>query len=524
MGLRERVGGCLSNCEALSQASPLTKPLTTALHEMMQRLDEPLRVAVVGIMKAGKSTFMNALMGTDIVLTGDTETTYTVGWFRYGETPSLTIQFRDGTQRKAPFEDLERWTVRASSEEDIQKVQYVIIHYPSEVLKELEFIDTPGLNSKYGTDAQNTLDFLSVQSSKDTVQEASRADAVLYAFNRCPTDTDRDILENFHRNCVESSPINAIGILTKVDAGGIWKVTGEQTPVEAAETVTQKTMESPVMRSLLFSTLPICALAVEGFEKLTQADWTALDYIATLDEALMKDKLLKNGERFLTRETPPFSDIGPIEVRKHLMDCLGQYGILEIALQRKEGKSQEEIKEILAEKCGMNAIRAMLLKHFRNRTFLIKCRFVFGYISSVIESLQASNGQNRDVMAICNQVEENIESIFDELQALRELNVLKLYYESLEKKGSYQPGVLRFDNQEVEDLMHITGEYGRTVEERLDLTPGSSFQEMEQRAKEKTMLWRAKGGCGQAVYRMATATITHSYEIMHYHLNALNDI
>src|SRR5699024_5242732 len=120
----------------------------------------------------------------DILYTGELETTYTVGWFKYGENPSITVCFRDGTTLEAPFSDLGRWSVRAYEKENprINDVKYLIIYYPSTVLKQLEFIDTPGLNSVYGTDAQNTMDFLALQGSEDTLYETSMADAVIYAF------------------------------------------------------------------------------------------------------------------------------------------------------------------------------------------------------------------------------------------------------------------------------------------------------------------------------------------------------
>ncbi|MSX07522.1 MAG: Isoniazid-inducible protein iniC, partial [Actinobacteria bacterium] len=45
------------------------------LDECLYRLDEPLRVALAGSLKAGKSTLLNSLVGQDIAPTDATECT-----------------------------------------------------------------------------------------------------------------------------------------------------------------------------------------------------------------------------------------------------------------------------------------------------------------------------------------------------------------------------------------------------------------------------------------------------------------
>ena len=49
---------------------------------MTQRLDEPLRVAIAGRVKAGKSTLLNALVGERLAATDAGECTRIVTWYR----------------------------------------------------------------------------------------------------------------------------------------------------------------------------------------------------------------------------------------------------------------------------------------------------------------------------------------------------------------------------------------------------------------------------------------------------------
>src|SRR5206468_270497 len=51
------------------------------LGDGQDRLQAPMRVAIIGRVKAGKSTAMNALLGHPVVPTGETEVTFNVTWF-----------------------------------------------------------------------------------------------------------------------------------------------------------------------------------------------------------------------------------------------------------------------------------------------------------------------------------------------------------------------------------------------------------------------------------------------------------
>ena len=66
------------------------------LHDQLCRLDEPLRVAIAGKVKAGKSTLLNALVGEQIAPTDAGECTRVVTWYRDGATPRIVLHPRDG--------------------------------------------------------------------------------------------------------------------------------------------------------------------------------------------------------------------------------------------------------------------------------------------------------------------------------------------------------------------------------------------------------------------------------------------
>ena len=72
------------------------------LGELDRRLREPLRLALAGIVKAGKSTLLNAMLGEQIAPTDAGECTRVVTWYRYADTPSITAFVSGGEERRLP--------------------------------------------------------------------------------------------------------------------------------------------------------------------------------------------------------------------------------------------------------------------------------------------------------------------------------------------------------------------------------------------------------------------------------------
>ena len=106
-------------------------------------------------MKAGKSTFLNALLREKLTITDGLEATLIPTWFKYGEKPRINIHFKDGSSHPSTFEERSRWTAASKEETDLSQVKYVSIEYPAEILRRMEFIDTPGLFSPTDTDASS---------------------------------------------------------------------------------------------------------------------------------------------------------------------------------------------------------------------------------------------------------------------------------------------------------------------------------------------------------------------------------
>ncbi len=134
-----------------------SQTLTSVLNKLSIRAKEPMKVAVTGQFSSGKSTFLNALISKDILPTGVTPVTSKVNFIKYGDEYKLEIHFNDGRVEFHPVQNLQNFTDQRHSIEDIK---YLTLYIPHDTLKDITFVDTPGLNSQSIQDTKTTLNVL----------------------------------------------------------------------------------------------------------------------------------------------------------------------------------------------------------------------------------------------------------------------------------------------------------------------------------------------------------------------------
>src|SRR5256885_2788057 len=77
-------------------------PTQGQVFDVRRRLSEPLRVAIAGRLKSGKSTLVNALIGRRVAPTEVGECTRIVTQFRYGTADRVDVVRRDGRPGRPP--------------------------------------------------------------------------------------------------------------------------------------------------------------------------------------------------------------------------------------------------------------------------------------------------------------------------------------------------------------------------------------------------------------------------------------
>ena len=196
-----------------------TRPRPRRVHRLqavLDRLDEPLRVAIAGKVKAGKSTLLNALVGEELAPTDAGECTRIVTWYRDGITYRATLEPTQGEPRQVPFtRDGGAINDRPRRHRAPTTSTRLVIEWPSSSLRQMTLIDTPGIASLSTDVSARTNAFLTPGEDQVTP-----ADAVLYLMRHLHA-SDINFLEAFHdEEFSQATPVNAVAVLSPGRRGG----------------------------------------------------------------------------------------------------------------------------------------------------------------------------------------------------------------------------------------------------------------------------------------------------------------
>lgn len=177
------------------------------LDDIIERTSDPLMLMVMGSFSAGKSSFINALVGEEIAAVDDTPTTAVVTKLCYGAQDKLFLHFRDGSVQATTPSKFRRMTVKNEDKQVTElheRLDYVERQLPIEILQQVSIIDSPGLNDVVAKRSAATKNFV------------SKADTVLWMFAAGQVGT-REELEEIDKLTPRLKPIAVINKMDTVD-------------------------------------------------------------------------------------------------------------------------------------------------------------------------------------------------------------------------------------------------------------------------------------------------------------------
>jgi predicted GTPase len=178
----------LEKLRSFSRKLKLTKSIVL-INDVLQRIEQrSFSIAVVGEFKRGKSTFINALLGQEILPSDILPCSATLNRVTYGVKPEVKIIFKDGHEEQIPIEKLTDYVTKLTPESEItaELIKEAVVYYPIPYCQNnIDVIDTPGLND----DENMTEVTLSVLPQVDA--------AIMIILAQSPfSEFERDLLEN----------------------------------------------------------------------------------------------------------------------------------------------------------------------------------------------------------------------------------------------------------------------------------------------------------------------------------------
>jgi tetratricopeptide (TPR) repeat protein len=247
-GVRDAFAGL----ERLIAARPELATLSGDVARAAADFERPLLVTVMGEFSSGKSSFVNAFIGSDVAPTGITPTTATINVVRYGRERGGRIVYLDDTTEAVPWSQLFA-RLRDMAPEEARRVARVDIMLPLETLERVNLVDTPGLNSILPEHEEVARGFI------------ARADAVvwLFAAGQAGKASEREALTS-----IREQGVRVLGVLNKIDQ------------LSSPDGAAVEELLDRELGSLLEKVVPVSARRALAGE--VDSNWTALE--RALDE------------------------------------------------------------------------------------------------------------------------------------------------------------------------------------------------------------------------------------------------
>ncbi len=299
----------------------------------------PPRIVIVGRLKAGKSTLVNALIGAPVAETAALEATNVVAVYQDGAPARAEMVLLDGSRLPV---DTVRGQVTALPTPP-EQVAYLHRWLPSAAIRDHTLVDTPGLATLTAENEARTRRAL-IDGFAQTRAASVDADAAVFLFDSTPRADEIDFLKQ-----LGFTPLTTLGVLSRADGFGEGAL-GSRDPLEHATEHAAKLATR--LQDLVMTVLPVAGLLAETSHtgSLTENDARALAALGGIAPLDLIDLLDSDAPAAV-----------PAAVRGRLLDLLGEYGTIHGRAVAARGAAA--LNEWLVAASGVPRLRSVLAHH-----------------------------------------------------------------------------------------------------------------------------------------------------------------
>ncbi|MCG7595530.1 dynamin-like GTPase family protein [Mycobacterium sp. PSTR-4-N] len=444
MSTSDRVRAILGGTIAAYRGDPAYRDRPALHHELAgvgHRLNQPMRIALAGTLKAGKSTLVNALVGDTIAPTDATEATRIVTWFRHGPTPRVSANHRDGHRSNVPItrDPTDRGLTFDLARLDPDDVVDLDVEWPAAELVDATIIDTPGTSSLSRDVSARTLRLLV------PADGIPRVDAVVFLL-RTLNAADIALLQQIGELVGGSAgALGVIGVASRADEIGAGRIDAMMSARDVAQRFTAEMDRTGICQAVV----PVSGLLALTARTLRQSEFVALEKLAGVDAAELTKAML-SVDRFVREDST--LPVDPA-TRAALLDRFGMFGIrISIAVLRAGVSDSVALADELLERSGLVALREVIDQQFAQRSDLLKAHTALLTLREIV---------TRNPIPATPHILADIEPLLADTHAFEELRLLSAL-RSL-------PTTLNPD--EMASLRRLIGGSGADAASRLGLTP-----------------------------------------------------
>ncbi len=429
------------------------------LQDLSARLTGPLRIAIAGKIKAGKSTLLNALVGEELAPTDAGECTRIVTWYRQGDQPTVLLHPRSGEPEYAYYTRETGALDIDLGGRDHEDVDHLEVSWPSSRLSRMTLIDTPGIASISTDLSARTLRVLTPEDDRPPV-----VDAVLYLL-RHTHPSDVRFLEAFHDDdLAHGTPMNAVGVLSRSDEIGSCRLDA----LDVAERVGQRYQSEPRLRALCPVIVPVAGLLGHAAVSLREPEYRVLAALAT-GQRNEVDQLLLTADRLGNRPSAAATELE----RQHLLSRLGLFGVrLSVELIRNgEARTATDLSAELARRSGLERLRTVLTRQFTERSRILKAHSALIALEAILRAGGCSDPDG--LRAAAEQITSSAHA-FEEVRLLDRLRT----------------GALQVPERHADELDRLLGGSGHDPASRLALAENPSADDVTAAAMDALNRWQ----------------------------------
>ncbi|OBG17669.1 Isoniazid-inducible protein iniC [Mycolicibacterium celeriflavum] len=448
MSTSDQVRAILAGTMQAYRADPAYRQRPDVHNELERiggRLNQPIRIALAGTLKAGKSTLVNALVGEDIAPTDATEATRIVTWFRHGPTPKVTANHRGGRRSNVPIgrDPNEGGLTFDFASLDPEDIIDLDVEWPAAELIDTTIIDTPGTSSLSRDVSERTLRLLVPDDG------VPRVDAVVFLL-RTLNAADIALLKQIGELVGGSAgALGVIGVASRADEIGAGRI---DAMLSAKDVATRFTVEME-RTGTCQAVVPVSGLLALTARTLRQSEFVALEKLAGVDAAELTKAML-SVDRFVREDSSLPVDAA---TRAALLDRFGMFGIrISIAVLRAGVSDSVALADELLQRSGLVALREVIDQQFAQRSDLLKAHTALLSLRQFV--------QHNPIYAT-PYILADIDPLLADTHAFEELRLLS--------QLRSRPTTLNDD--EMASLRRIIGGSGTDAASRLGLQPDNPY-------------------------------------------------